>query len=205
MINNDDYNDIYYLPNIFTFNLTGLAFILIKNKLLLIPGHMIKIFLSYPIFNVYLHHINNIDYDLNIITLIKTKYILFNIIYNNKFDYITIDLLQNCIFCNILFIILINILSEGNNYLKIINLLKQNLNLPNFYNKYDIAIVEKYFIDLTNIIFDFDSKKYIFKLFYPENLHVSHTLLYNFKYNIKGGYNFKHKYIKYKLKYFISK
>jgi len=174
-----------------------LVFILIDDKLLLVPGHMIKIFLHYPIFNVYLNQINNIEHEYDI-ELIKQKYKLFDILIKNNMIILQdkFFLLDNKCFCNILLIILINNLSENINYLIIIKKLIKLLDLPQIFDKpFEINIIKKYFKDTTNLIFDKSSNQFRYtlsKILY----HNAHYLLYQNNYNIKGGFF----YIKYRLK-----
>ena len=124
---------IYYLPNIFTFEISGLAFVLFYDKLLLIPGYMIKIYIDKkPIFNLYLNQINEIKhtYDLS---KIKEKN-LFKIINQNIELKNDNPLFKNQIFCEIIVIIIINLYSklENNKYFNdilkiIIQLIETNI------------------------------------------------------------------------------
>jgi len=219
ILNNIIGNDIYFIPNIFTFNLTGLAFILIDNKLLLVPGHMIKIFIKkYPIFNVYLNQINDIEYNYDIIELIKNKYVLFKILYNKIDNKFLPNLFgKNKYLCNILFIILINIMNNDTN-MDIINLLIDKYNINGIdhnrdYNIIDDDNIKKYFCDLSSIIYDSGILTYSLEhpSIYFENtlFHSAHNKLYSIIHKKdkkdKIDLTIKKKYLKYKTKYLSLK
>jgi len=103
-------DDISFLPNIFTPILTGLAFIVINKKLLLIPGHMIKVFLktSYPILSLSRKNIRTdimynetLDFDDIILDVIDYKYQIENVMDKNDLSklliiYILINMFNNC-------------------------------------------------------------------------------------------------------------
>ena len=174
---------IYYLPNIFSFNITGLVLVIINiNKLLLIPGHMIKVFLGLkPMINLQLQLIFNdnlnIDNYKNIIKELKEcdifKYI------NNKIEYKDINIKSNInIFNHILLIILLNYInlndnSNDNNIIilekisKIIEIIIQNNNITDIFHIINDSVKNKYFSSIF-------LRKYI-----QDSSHVFNDLIYN--------------------------
>ena len=203
---NIDNNDIYFLPNIFTFNLSGLAFILIKNKLLLVPGHMIKIFIKlYPIFNIYLKQINNIDFEEDNIETIKNKYILFEIIlkYNvNEFDKLNYE----CIY--LLFIILINDqtnINFQNIFTKTLNVIKENkYTYPStFIKNVELDNLKQIICDLSSYSYSHGNYILVFK---TSNIHEYNFGIFESKRSsISESTLVKNKYLKYKIKYLKKK
>ena len=198
--------NIYCLPNIFTWNLTGLAFVLInKKKLLLIPGYMIKQFITYnkfAIFNIYLKQINNVTYDINDINYFKEKTPLFNIILNYKID--DLKSFDNASLY-ILLIILVNDISN-NNFLDIIIKIKDKLS-ESYHIIYPESFIKKKLTNheliqnicsIKSIIYDISDSSFKKKDFI-DKIHIYHTQLSDKTQIIKK------KYIKYKKKYSILK
>jgi len=200
------YSEIYCFPNIFTLHLTGLAFILKENKLYLIPGYMIKFYLEYPIFNIYLKQINNIFYDEDIFMTFKNNK-LFKIII--KYDEAALKELDYNE-CYILLIILIN---EGLSsiYLSIIKYLLSKLETDKY--KYPTEFIKelnntqlkKYICDISSITYNtienyeltFNPENYDLTV-KPENIHNYHKKLFDC---LKSENIIFNKYLKYKQKY----
>ena len=210
----------HYLPNIFTFELTGLAFVLFDDKLLLIPGHMIKIYIKEkPIFNIYLRQINELPYNKEVIDKFKEK-ILFKIINKQK----DLDIIKKLIiknekliikFCSILYIM------SNNDYyfIDLINHLFDKIYKNedaydidqkwdqyqgerfHFNNSFDYTSIKKYLCDI-----DCNKTKDKYGLVVNRQikradkytLHIVHGLICNES-------KVQNKYLKYKNKYFSLK
>ena len=218
---NDGDDDIYILPNIFTFNFTGLVFILIGKKLLLVPGHMIKRFYNkYAIFNIYLIQINQINqmkYDRLVIDGYISKYKLFDIILNDSTDKIA-DLDYNCKY--VLLIIILNHISDNNFKIKLDLVLelippefidnpstreKKYKFPPKFIeNTLPVEIIKKYICDLSYMEYDNVTEKYEYKLDRFSNVYNYNVELCENREKLVSSIitdsHFR-KYIKYKNKY----
>jgi len=130
--------EIFCFPTIFTFKISGLAFVYHDKKLILIPGSMIKIFIKkYYIFNIYLNQINHnyikINDDLiDILNLIKQE-TLFKIIINKKNIPSIKDGTESLLSYNIIYILIIIII----NYYMIDNHIKSlyyDITISNYIN-----------------------------------------------------------------------
>jgi len=205
-------DNIYYLPNIFVDEYSGLAFVQFDDKLLLIPGHMIKLFIkTHNIYNIYLKRINNIDtrddskeiihIDNDVITPFKSSLLFKIITYKQE---LTRDIIKSLsqITQNLLLIFIINI-----NDLVLYKFILTIINPTNksYFNENKKFNTFQYYNNIYPIS---DDMFYYNKLqnyhYYGHDIQLSNRKVlkkinggnYKFKNNI-----FKQKYIKYKSKY----